>query len=1566
MEGTSGSKGRDTLDGDTIELEEKKHVTVEVSKHALVGKVLAPKPLNRRTVRSMLIRSWGFPKGLYIVDLQMNTFLFNFSEADTPNRIMEDAPWSVLGYLVSLQRWVPEVAIHEVDYDLIPFWVQIHGAPLNGISENNARRIAERMGEVLTVENPFMENKIVRGFMRARVMVDITKPFATGFWVPRGELPKVWVTLSYEKLQGYCYNCGCLGHKQKDCKEKRAMAIWDPSKPRYGPTLGVPPVKPLHLVLSEMGMRQNREATEERSSGAWRHAQAESDKPSETVGELARGGGGNGLQKVTPAIRELQHRNWSGMAPDKKDNEGRAEGYDAGRTEKMDVERDGMGKDDVERQEQAKRYSMYNSLAEAQFGMQAQLLPRMDLKRELIRPGLGPAHLGDLDIEPEDIGLSCPVIIIDVKSPPKCKPYFTPKGPSPIDLDEELSIEEITRCREAIQNSQYKGKQAQGYYQGNDPKENSQLAIWGPRSQTKERETADYIVELPPDEAEQVEDYDGKSLQSSGEQAIVKALSANLSLKRTREGNDEEDPSGNKKTKTSLSQLAERRDEENETQEMEVIRALRDLVSQTKPQVVFLMETKAKRKKMDNVRRRMGFDFGVYVDAIGRSGGLAVLWKKEINIHVIQQNKNFMHMKAKLNNKEVLLTGVYGHPEAQQRRYVWDRVSRLNPRNGIPWACVGDFNEILSQNEKEGVRLHSQSQIEHFRSFVDRNGLLDVPLKGCRFTWCNNRVDGCVKEKIDRVLVSNEWMNLFPNMIAMALPALGSDHSPIITNLNPKPMKRAKEFKFEDYWMEHEDFTGILQRSWSRDNDADNWAKWRRNGNNFQQAVQDWSKKTFKRADGEITKLKLKLQHLCNTPHSEENAKQIMEIKKKIDDLWKQEEMYWHARSRVKWLRHGDQNTRYFHAITVQRRNRNRIVRMKDTDDNWVEEENQIRVCFYRYFTDLFSTVRNRDVSWVVGLVERRVNEDINVVLTRNITLDEVKKAVFDLGPQKAPRPDGLKGSTDAEAYELQRILNQYTSASGQVISINKSGIVFKKGIPASDQQRIANIFRLQVWDSPGKYLGLPSDWDALWVKTLKNIYFPNTDFWSVKAKKDSSWVWRSLLQGRDFLKKHVAWQVGNGDSIRVWQDKWVADGKRIWPRMDSNMDLRVSDLINEDGFGWNVDKVKDTVHSEEIRRVLATPVAKGCSDRRVCPFTADGTYTVKSGYQSAASDEFGGLQVSSNSASEDTRLWRVIWNAKTQPKVKMFLWKVCKNAIPTRANLAKRRMNVDRECMNCHHHLESTEHCLIECPFAKAVWFGSRFHWNFCNVNINSVRQWIEDILNDILKVSRDSERDIAEFFYLLWFIWKTRNERVFEGLVGGPMDVIVKANSAVMDFFEAVKEEELVHSQVFQGARWVTPPHGVVKLNVDAAFDEKNLRGAAAIIVRDDAGILLTGFTKRMFCFNALSAEAQAVKEAVLALPALGISRAVIESDSQVVINHCNGKRKNWQVDSVLANVLSDVLNSGEVMFNHVTREGNKAADFVAHQALKLSLPLTWSWDPPVKLRAIFLQDKLHSSSA
>lgn len=53
-----------------------------------------------------------------------------------------------------------------------------------------------------------------------------------------------------------------------------------------------------------------------------------------------------------------------------------------------------------------------------------------------------------------------------------------------------------------------------------------------------------------------------------------------------------------------------------------------------------------------------------------------------------------------------------------------------------------------------------------------------------------------------------------------------------------------------------------------------------------------------------------------------ENANEI-NLKKEMGLILKQEEVYWKQRSRVTWLREGDENTRFFHAVANGRRNRN-------------------------------------------------------------------------------------------------------------------------------------------------------------------------------------------------------------------------------------------------------------------------------------------------------------------------------------------------------------------------------------------------------------------------------------------------------------------------------------------------------------------------------------------------------------------------------------------------------------------------------------------------------------------
>lgn len=50
--------------------------------------------------------------------------------------------------------------------------------------------------------------------------------------------------------------------------------------------------------------------------------------------------------------------------------------------------------------------------------------------------------------------------------------------------------------------------------------------------------------------------------------------------------------------------------------------------------VVFLMETLLVLARMEVVRRHLGFDECFTVDPLGRSGGLALMWKYDINLNI--------------------------------------------------------------------------------------------------------------------------------------------------------------------------------------------------------------------------------------------------------------------------------------------------------------------------------------------------------------------------------------------------------------------------------------------------------------------------------------------------------------------------------------------------------------------------------------------------------------------------------------------------------------------------------------------------------------------------------------------------------------------------------------------------------------------------------------------------------------------------------------------------------------------------------------------------------------------
>ncbi|KAJ1377535.1 Zinc knuckle CX2CX4HX4C [Sesbania bispinosa] len=194
-----------------------------------------------RTTQRML----GQGEDLKISDLGPNAFLFSFTEAKHARKALDEGPWFFMGHLLSLQPWKPEASLNEVEYNMVSFWVQLHGLPLEHMSDTNAVKIAKLWGDIELMESPFWGDTLLRSFLRVRIVLDIRKPLVTGFLLPRKNRPKTWISIKYERLQGFCYFCGIIGHDFRKCTKPQAMAVLDESRPSLNTNPSIPATTPI-------------------------------------------------------------------------------------------------------------------------------------------------------------------------------------------------------------------------------------------------------------------------------------------------------------------------------------------------------------------------------------------------------------------------------------------------------------------------------------------------------------------------------------------------------------------------------------------------------------------------------------------------------------------------------------------------------------------------------------------------------------------------------------------------------------------------------------------------------------------------------------------------------------------------------------------------------------------------------------------------------------------------------------------------------------------------------------------------------------------------------------------------------------------------------------------------------------------------------------------------------------------------------------------------------------------------------------------------------------------------
>ncbi|KAF7140294.1 hypothetical protein RHSIM_Rhsim06G0103400 [Rhododendron simsii] len=492
---------------------------------------------------------------------------------------------------------------------------------------------------------------------------------------------------------------------------------------------------------------------------------------------------------------------------------------------------------------------------------------------------------------------------------------------------------------------------------------------------------------------------------------------------------------------------------------------------------------------------------------------------------------------------------------------------------------------------------------------------------------------------------------------------------------------------------------------------------------------------------------------------------------------------------------------------------------------------------------------------------------------------------------------------------------------------------------------------------------------NAFWARLLKSLYFPNGNF--LKATKGSrpSWAWASLLKGRELLMKGVRWQIQNGASVDFWVDKWVPSLPSFCiqstkpPWVPNN---KVADFINPTSGEWRIAKLRQVLSEEEIQAVTNIPISKlGGADAVIWGLHPSGKYTVKRGYHKAWSDYIiSKPERPSTSNVPGPSFWNFLWNLKIPPKLKHFWWRACRNKLATKENLVQRKCAISPICQRCGKAIESSEHILFLCKWARKVFFASPLAGVFFPNEIGSVLAWSLKLKEEIDK--GNLEPDIfTKTVFLCWFIWKARNDLVFQSLKQSPVSIVARAMGAWDEFISATETISSTHqsrhsSPPLPSFHWIPPGAGSMKINCDASWSKDLKRGWGGIILRDDRGHLVDGRRFRISASSAFLAEASVLREACLFAKALNLSSVCIENDNvQLISLSVSELVPPWQALAIISDIRL-LASELRLSFCWTPREGNEAAHWIASSKAS-SLGLDWVVSPPAVLFSILCNDAL-----
>ena len=141
-----------------------------------------------------------------------------------------------------------------------------------------------------------------------------------------------------------------------------------------------------------------------------------------------------------------------------------------------------------------------------------------------------------------------------------------------------------------------------------------------------------------------------------------------------------------------------------------------------------------------------------------RAGGILVFWDKR-KLDLVEVETCLFSVTCMFKNMEDgfqwASTGVYGPIERSKREMFWEELGSLKGLWEGPWCIGGDFNMVISPNERNTVGRLSLS-VRRFAEVLNELRLRDIPIQRGPFTWRGGHNNHSMS-RLDRFLVMADW-----------------------------------------------------------------------------------------------------------------------------------------------------------------------------------------------------------------------------------------------------------------------------------------------------------------------------------------------------------------------------------------------------------------------------------------------------------------------------------------------------------------------------------------------------------------------------------------------------------------------------------------------------------------------------------------------------------------------------------------------------------------------------------------------------------------------------------------